>query len=351
MRLRDLHRPIVSLVLFAIATNVIADEPGSDQNPTVLDRFEQADKDGDGKLSRKELPRPILFRRLDRNGDGVITKNELPDDLASLKRPNAAYTFTGDLSYGEHSLQKLDLYRPKGGKETPVMVYVHGGGWRKGDKKSIGEKAKFFCGRGWLLVSVNYRLLPDGKHPSNVNDVAKAIAWVHDHAEEHGADPNKLFVMGHSAGAHLVALASTNPAPLEKAGKSLQIVKGTVALDTNVYDLVKLMRLTSSTTYRQVFGDDEQLWTEASPALHVKPGQNVPPFLICYSRGLRARVNPERSKQANGFATVLRNAGVDAKVVDASDRSHGEINAWFGKADDEKVTGAAIAFFDEVLGR
>ena len=93
-------------------------------------------------------------------------------------------------------------------------------------------------GRGFgSLSDHSYRLLPAGRHLANVNDVAAAIAWVHDHAAENGIDPDAIFVMGHSAGAHLAALVATNPAPLRKAGEPLGILKAAIPVDTMAYDI------------------------------------------------------------------------------------------------------------------
>lgn len=319
------------------------------QQPTPTERFDRLDRNKDGRLSREELPRPALFDRLDRNRDNVIERKELPAATEDTDKANTAIQSRLDISYGDQSLQRLDVYQPVNAEKCPVMVYVHGGGWKRGDKRNVGEKVTFFCERGWVFVSVNYRLLPEGQHPVNVNDVANAIAWVHDHATDYGGDPDKLFVMGHSAGAHLAALVGTNSKPLREAGKPLTILRGVIPLDTNAYDLSKLMQSRSREFYANLFGEDESKWKDASPAQHVAADQGIPPFLICYSRGLAGPINPERSTRANAFAKTLRDAGIDAEVIDASDRNHGQINAWFGRADDKKVTGAATRFLDGIL--
>jgi len=317
----------------------------------LAERFDRVDRDGDGKITAKELPQPEIFRRLDRNGDGVIERSEIPGARRPATDGNeqAEVTEKLDLAYGEHTSQRLDLYQPVGVKDAPIMVYIHGGGWKRGNKHAVGEKVAFFSGRGWVFVSINYRLLPEGKHPVNVNDVAQAITWVHDHAQDYGGNPNQLFVMGHSAGAHLAALAATSEEPLKKAGKTLATLKGVIPLDTNAYDLPALMQSSAASFYGQVFGDDPAVWEDASPSQHIAEGKGIPPFLVCYSRGMRTRANLERPKQANAFAKALRAAGVAAEVVDASDRNHGEINQWFGRADDAKVTGAAVKFLDAIL--
>ena len=228
------------------------------------------------------------------------------------------------------------------------MVYIHGGGWQRGDKRVVGRKASFFTGLGWVFVSVNYRLLPEGKHPANVEDVARAIAWAHDHITEYDGDPERLFLMGHSPGAHLAALVATDGRRLGDAGKSLAVLKGVIPLDTNTYDLPSLMRSRGASFYGQVFGEDPAVWRDASPLTHIAADGGIPPFLVCYSRGMRANSNPARRTQAEAFGTALRAAGVPAEVVDASDRDHGEINAWFGDPDDS-VTQKALAFLRPLL--
>jgi acetyl esterase/lipase len=251
-----------------------------------------------------------------------------------------------EVPYGDHPLQKLDVYLPDEPAGSPVMVYIHGGGWAKGDKAAVGVKPAFFNGKGWIFVSLNYRLLPEGKHPANVDDVALSIAKVHDEVEKHGGDPDKLFVMGHSAGAHLASLVATNPKPLEKAGKSPAILKGVISLDTNAYDLPTLTGTAMKPFYDSVFGSDPVLLKDASPQLQVAAGMGIPPFLICYSRGMGRNAEPLRSGAAEAFRIALEKAGIPAAVVDASDRNHGEINQWFGREDDVKVTGSAWEFLE-----
>src|SRR4030095_10355295 len=119
----------------------------------------------------------------------------------------------------EAGAQSLDIYAPKAAQKLPVIVYIHGGGWGKGDKREVGAKPQFFTSAAWLLVSINYRLLPAGKHPANVEDVAKALAWVHSNIARHGGDPARLFVMGHSAGAHLAALGAAAEGCPPRPGK------------------------------------------------------------------------------------------------------------------------------------
>jgi len=270
----------------------------------------------------------------------------IPYFLALFPLIAQAGTVKTDVAYGDDPLQKLDLHLPDTPTNAPVMVYIHGGGWAKGDKAAVGLKPAFFNGKGWIFVSVNYRLLPEGKHPANVEDIALALAKVHNEVAEKGGDPGKLFVMGHSAGAHLAALVATNPKPLEQAGKSLKILKGVISLDTNAYDLPTLTGTAMKPFYDSVFGTDPELLKDASPRFHVAADKGIPPFLICYSRGMGRNAEPIRSGAAEAFSAALAKAGIPASVIDASDRNHGEINQWFGRSDDAMVTGKAWEFLE-----
>lgn len=316
--------------------------------------FLKNDRDNDGRLSREEAGNARWFDRFDQNRDGYVSNVELlqiRQRMEEQPQPTEAFNVTRDVAYGEHAQQKVDVYGPKS-KETdaPVMIYVHGGGWRIGDKTRVGQKADFFTGKGWILVSVNYRLIPGGEHPKNVEDVATAIAWVHENIAKAGGDPDAIFIMGHSAGCHLASLVATDEDPLEKAGKSLGVVKGVVALDTQAYDVPRLIKETRGTDlYTNAFTNDKATQRDASPMHHIEKEKGIPPFLICYSSGLTSFVNPMRGEQARDFAAALKKAGAQADVVDATDRNHSEINTRFGDAADKKVTGRAMRFLNGVL--
>ncbi len=255
-----------------------------------------------------------------------------------------------NMAYGDHSAQRLDIYHSKKTKDAPVMIYIHGGGWRRGDKGRVGEKAIFFNSKGWIFVSTNYRLLPEGRHPNNVDDVAKAIAWTNDNIKKYGGDPEKIFIMGHSAGAHLAALVAIDEKPLKKCGKDLNIIKGVIPLDTQGYDVSAQVAASRTPLYAEVFGTVNAQQRDASPVHHLAMNKNIPPFLIAYSSGMGRRRNTTRSAAANRFAEALKRIDVHAEVIDASDRNHREINVWFGSKKDHKVTGAVVRFLDRILG-
>src|SRR5438876_10070238 len=125
-----------------------------------------------------------------------------------------------DIPYAEptQDRQVLDVYSPQNAKNLPVVFWIHGGGWQTGDKTSVQIKPQFFVDKGFVFVSTNYRLLPKVDMATIVRDIAKSIRWVHDHIAEHGGDPNRLFIMGHSAGAQLAALSCTDDRCLKDKG-------------------------------------------------------------------------------------------------------------------------------------
>src|SRR3954467_578274 len=138
-----------------------------------------------------------------------------PADGGDRVQKNIPYSQAG----GDRT--RLDVYAPGDGKDHPVVVWVHGGAWQAGDKSQVQAKPRAFNGRGYVLVSVNYRFHPAVTYKEQAGDIAQAIRWVHEHAREYGGDPGCIFLMGHSAGAHLVALVGTDHRYLEKVGLKL----------------------------------------------------------------------------------------------------------------------------------
>ncbi|MDZ4850321.1 MAG: alpha/beta hydrolase fold domain-containing protein [Pirellulaceae bacterium] len=337
----------------------------------VKKRFQKLDTNRDGKLTGDEIVSDEV-RKYDGDGDGTITLDEANKVYAQLStagqspksdsdgksektaestprttRLAAGSIVTKDVRYiempgVEANDQNLDIYAPANAKHAPVLVYVHGGGWAKGDKKSVGGTAAFFNEHGYIYVSINYRLLPSGKHPININDVASAMAWVHSNIAEHGGDPGQLFLYGHSAGAHLVALLATDETRLKAAGKDLGILRGVIPLDTNAYDVPKIVQGSdSSNIYAQVFGSDPAMLKDAAPSAHVAPNKGIPPMLVFHSNtGFEMR-----NENGKAFVDKLREAGVKVDFIPSPKQSHGAINQQFGTEND-MVTEAAMKFFN-----
>jgi arylformamidase len=229
--------------------------------------------------------------------------------------------------------QTLDVYAPPEGKNHPVVVWIHGGGWQAGDKKEVHHKPRAFADKGFVFVSVNYRLLGDGVTIKQMAaDVARAIRWTHDHAGDYGGDPDRLFVMGHSAGAQLAALVCTDGRYLKAEGLSLSLLKGCVPVDGDTYEVpmqIRTVEKERAGRYRMKFGGAASQ-KELSPVTHVARGKGIPPFLILHVAG-----HPETRAQSRRLAKALREAGVAATAYPAGGKTHETINSRLGLPDDK----------------
>jgi acetyl esterase/lipase len=238
-----------------------------------------------------------------------------------------------DIPYAgtQHPKQTLDVYAPAEGQGHPVVVWIHGGGWRYGDKKEVGHKPQAFADKGLVLVSINYRLVPEVTLQKMMGDVAKATRWAHDHAKEFGGDPDRMLIMGHSAGAQLAALTCTDEKYLKAEGLSFAVIKGCVPVDGDTYDVplqVKTVEEKRQKSYRGSFGD-ESSQKELSPITHVARGKGIPPILV-----LHVAEHPETKAQSQRFVKALTDAGVWAKAFPAQGKNHVTLNDDLGAAGD-----------------
>jgi acetyl esterase/lipase len=253
-----------------------------------------------------------------------------------------------DLSYAgtKNERQTLDVYAPTEGKNHPVVVWIHGGGWKAGNKANVQKKPQAFVDKGFVFVSTNYRFVPDVTVKEMTGDIARAIRWVHDHAQEYGGDPKSIFVMGHSAGAHLAALVCTDDRYLKAEGLSLSIIKGCVPVDVSVYDIPKRLKDSGSgpsATFKAVFGESEEAHRDLSPVTHIAKRKNIPAFLILHVADRR-----ETKVQSHWLADKLKDAGVPAQVVAAEGTTHGTINANLGLPKD-RPTQEMFDFLNKAL--
>ena len=255
-----------------------------------------------------------------------------------------------DLFYTEakDKLQSLDVYSPPEGKDHPIIVWIHGGGWSKGDKAAMQQKPQAFVDKGFVLVSVNYRLVPAVTVKDIMADLAKSVRWVRDHAAEHRGDPNSLIIMGHSAGAHLAALLCTDDRHLKATGVPMTSLKGCVPLDVSAYDIPKRIHDVDdgiSKTFKTIFGQDEAAQREVSPVHHIAKDKHIPPFLI-----LHVASREDTKAQAHWLASKLTEASIAARVVAAEGKTHGTISSDLGGTDDPPTL-ELWKFLREVTGR
>jgi arylformamidase len=261
-----------------------------------------------------------------------------------------------NIPYAEpaHERQVLDVYAPPQAHNLPVVFWIHGGGWQTGDKTSVQLKPQFFMDKGFVFVSTNYRLLPSVDMATIVRDIARSIRWVHEHIAEHGGDPARLFIMGHSAGAQLAALICTDDRYLKAEGLSLAIAKGCVPVDGDTYDVPAIIETAETRRrvhglpqakfgHREKFGNDPAKHRDFSAVTHVARDKGIPPFLILYVAD-----HPDTSAQAQRLGNALKDAGVSVTLFGAKETTHSKINADLGLPDDP-ATKALLGFLGNAL--
>jgi acetyl esterase/lipase len=226
---------------------------------------------------------------------------------------------------------KLDLYLPEGAKDFPVLFFVHGGAWKNGDKDFLGgvygTLAKAYVQQGIGMVVTNYRLSPKVKHPEHVKDVARAVAWTHKNVSKYGGNADALFLMGHSAGAHLVSLVTTDETYLKDLGVKTKNIKGVLPI-SGPYNIPDGL-------LQNVFGKFAQ---KASPAKFVREG--LPPFLIFYAD--KDMIGCDKAP-SEAFCKALKDKKVTASTLEIKDCDHIGIITRAGAADSE-VCKAIVKF-------
>lgn len=227
-------------------------------------------------------------------------------------------TVDRDIPYGRRPAQRLDVHRPRGVSGAPVLVLVHGGAWAIGDKAQpefVDAKAAHYTARGWVVVSINYRLLPWGGPAEQADDVAKALLAVQRQIGRWGGDGARVCLLGHSTGAHLGALVLARG---EVSG-----LAGAVLLDSAALDVVRVMQGPHLPLHERAFGTDPARWAELSP-WHQLRAAPPPLLLVCSSQRADSQAQSQR------FAEQARHFGGHAEVL-ALDLGHAEINRGLGR--------------------
>ncbi len=239
-----------------------------------------------------------------------------------------------------HARHVLDIYTPAGAKNLPVVFWIHGGGWQTGDKANVQEKPAWFTKKGFVFVSINHRLLPEVEMEVLVRDVAKAFGWMHKHIAEHGGDPNRVLIGGHSSGAQLAALICTDDRYLKEEGVSFTSLIGCVPVDGDTYDIPAIIETAETRLrvhgmpmpkygHRLKFGNDPAKHVDFSAVTHVADGKSIPPFLIVHVAD-----HPDNSIQAKRLEAALKAAEIPVTVFGGKETNHSKINALIGTEGD-----------------
>ena len=281
------------------------------------------------------------------NAQGLRDRFQQAREASRQERPvavPAGGTAIRNVAYGPDPAQRFDVYLPARAANAQVVFYVHGGGWANGDKTNPGlaDKLAHWLPKGYAVVSSNYRMLPETMPLEQARDIARAVATVQRRAGEWQLDRTRVVLMGHSAGAHLVALLGADPRMLIQAGATP--ARGIVSLDSGALDVPALMgQRRVPKLYHEAFGADPAYWRSVSPQQQLGR-DGVPILLVCASeRGFPTSPCDEANKLAKRAESLRVPMRVQPEPL-----NHGEINKNLGLPSD--YTGRVGAWIDQLTG-
>lgn len=229
----------------------------------------------------------------------------LPAHRGSFERHSGVHYATGPRG-------ELDVYAPNGAKSLPVIVFFYGGSWQHGSRKQYRFVGAALAEAGYVVVLPDYRLYPEVRFPEFNADAARAVVWAHQHAAEIGGDATKLFIMGHSAGAHIAASVALDSRYLLNAGGQMAWIRGLIGLSgpyvlkPNTLALKEIF----AAPYAPADWQLQNFVTTASPAALLVHG------------GKDDLVSPANSEE---LTRVLREHGVAAQLWLVPNRGHADI--------------------------
>lgn len=235
--------------------------------------------------------------------------------LLNTLTPPGGYTRASNVVFDTTTGLKLDVYTPTNAKNAPVVVFYYGGRWSEGDVQSYEFVGAALAKQGFVAVIPDYRHYPQVKFPAFVQDAARAVRWTREHAQAYGGDVGRIFVMGHSAGAHLAALLSTDERYLAEVGGTRRWLAGMIGL-AGPYDFMPF----TDADIQDMFGPQER-WPESQP-INFVDGRNVPMLLLHGEND--SSVWPKNSRN---LAAKIREAGGPVELVVYPKMSHSWIVA------------------------
>ncbi|MBA1146339.1 alpha/beta hydrolase [Ectothiorhodospiraceae bacterium WFHF3C12] len=231
--------------------------------------------------------------------------------MVNALTPEAGYTRHAGLAYGELERQRLDVYVPDGvAGAAPVVVFFYGGGWREGERDGYRFMGQALSSQGYVVVIPDYRLYPEVRFPSFIEDGALAVAWTRRNIAGYGGDVENLFLMGHSAGAHMAALLTLDDRYLQAHGGGEGWIRGMIGL-AGPYDFLPFR----SDFYRVVFEPESQ-FPDSQPVNFVN-GAAPPMLLMQGEKDAVVSVNNTRS-----LARAVETAGGSVRAILYERQSH-----------------------------
>lgn len=236
-----------------------------------------------------------------------------PVTVLNAMVPEQGYQRLADITYGDAPRQKLDIYRAKAADqqaERSTIIFFYGGSWESGQKSQYKFVAEALTSVGFDVVIPDYRVYPDVLFPAFVDDAAKAVGWSEQHLADYGLNPNRLFVAGHSAGAHIAALLALDNHYLQQYALTPDVFKGMIGL-AGPYDFLPLQ----SDTLKTIFGPEPSRWR--SQPINFVDGDN-PPMLLLFGNDDRT-VLPRNSRH---LADKIREKGGKVSLHEFKDYGH-----------------------------
>jgi acetyl esterase/lipase len=215
-----------------------------------------------------------------------------------------AFNLKSDINYGPGERQRLDVYSPKGATRAPVLIFVHGGGWYRGSKDEYQFLGDAFVEKGFVTVIISYRVAPQAVFPAFVQDVASSVRWVKDNIANLGGDPDRIYLMGQSSGAHTAALVALDPRYLREVGLERNAIRAFVG-QAGPYDFRAFLEQDEPT--QKAMGPREN-WPQTQP-IHFVDGKQPPMFL---QHGLKDDV--VNIKNPDWLSSIIKEKGGEVEV-------------------------------------
>lgn len=257
--------------------------------------------------------------------------------------PKGAVTVRRELPYGPHPRQHLDVFRPDGAVGAPVVAFVHGGAFVRGDKRTSEEiydnVLYWFARHGFVGLNIEYRMAPEVRHPMGAEDVRAALAWAHRHAAEHGGDAARLMLIGHSAGGAHVASCVFGPGAASgpTLASAVVLISARLRADRSAAN-------PNAAGVAAYYGPDESR-DAVDPPIHHAAGSDLPVFVV-----LAEYENPGLDVEGLEFAFRLALArGRAPRLLQARGHNHMSIVAHFNTGD-EALGRAILDFFHSTPG-
>lgn len=251
----------------------------------------------------------LLFWRWAVASQSVATLDRIDKFLSS----SDVELVEGPVSFGEHGAQRLYVHAgsgaSQGGTLKPVIIWIHGGGWAHGDPKDYNFIGRSLAPNGFVVVNVGYRLGEYGKYPAMLEDGAAAVRWVHNNIAKHGGDPERIYLMGHSAGAYNAVMLALDEQWLGREGLDASAINGVVGL-AGPYDFLPL----DGEGVERAFGDAPKL--EATQPVNFARADAPPMLLVTGDQDTVVR-----PRNSTALAKALSEAGrpTEALMLDGVD--------------------------------